>query len=320
MPAPPPATPFAHLVYDWLVQLDPAVFDEQAIPEARASLAGVREHAELLSSWYSDHPTQTRSEARIHDAFEAITAEFPGADGLSEERLAWLDLRERVSPMYEAYALALKSTGARVQHLHPTNYLRSAVHLASGVTMVTLFQFVFTQRTAFWSATAFVVWAWSLEAARRYSPLVNRWCMVFFGPIARDHERYRVNSATWYGTALWVLSVTAFGPAGVLGLLCLAVGDPVAGMVGRIYGQTRIPGGKSLEGSAAFALVSAAVGYAYLLVFQWTLAPLHILLLLAVIAGIAGSITELLSTRIEDNFTIPVITSWVGQVALWALN
>ncbi|MEZ4315900.1 MAG: hypothetical protein R3F61_00275 [Myxococcota bacterium] len=317
MPAPPPAPPFAHEVHAWLVMLDPVVFQEAQIPAAREALAVVEAKGRELALWFADHPAHKRGEIRLQHAFEAVLAELPKPDDVGPTRMDWLTLRENVSPMYEAFALSVKSEGGRARHLHPTNYKRSAVHLASGLTVVAFFQFVFTPTTAFWSASAFVVWAWSLEAARRVSPTVNRMCMWFFGPIARDHERYRVNSATWYGTALWVLSFTAFGPAGVLGLLALAVGDPVAGLIGRTYGQIRIPGGKSLEGSVAFAFVSMIAGYAYLVAFQWTLAPLHILFLLAVIGGVAGSIVELLSTRLEDNFTIPVLTSWVCQLAMW---
>ncbi|MCB9675823.1 MAG: hypothetical protein H6737_11940 [Alphaproteobacteria bacterium] len=320
MPAPPPSVPLAQEVYEWLVLLDPGVFDEAGVHEARLTLAAVHEKAARLRDWFAANPSTKTGQIRVQNAFEALMAELPAADAVGTEVMDWLVLRERASPMYEAFALSVKSAGGRVRHLHPTNYKRSAVHVASGLAVVAAFQFLFTPETAFWTASAFVVWAWSLEGARRVSPAVNRACMWFFGPIARDHERYRVNSATWYGTALWVLSITAFGPAGVLGLLALATGDPVAGLVGRTYGQIRIPGGKSLEGSAAFAFVAMIAGYVYLVLFQWTLAPLHVLFALSVVAGVAGSITELLSTRLEDNFTIPVITAWVGQGALWLLT
>jgi dolichol kinase len=320
MAVPPPAPAFADAVYAWLVQLDPATLEVDGIPEAKSALEGVHELAAALSDWYGANPTRNGTEARTESAFQGVVAALPQPGTVGATRLDWLTVREQVSPMYEAFALALKSAGGRARHLHPTNYLRSFVHLMNGLAVVAAFQFVFTPTTAFWTATAFVVWAWSLEGARRVSPTVNAWCMKVFGPIARDHERYRVNSATWYGTALWVLAVTAFGPAGVLGLLCLAVGDPVAGLIGRTYGQIRIPGGKSLEGSLAFALVSTAVGYTYLLLFQWTLAPLHILLSIAIIAGVCGALIELVSTRLEDNFTIPVFTSWLVQLALWLLT
>lgn len=314
-----PSSAYADQVLAWLVALDPLRFGDAEVPLARDGLTELRRQAHDVRAWFVAQAFSARADLRVVAAFEALDATLPDPASMPADRLAWLDAREAIAPLYEAYARALTSCGGRARRLHPTNLKRSAVHLASGLMVVAAFQWLFTPSSAFWTATAFVVWAWSLEAARRVSPRVNAWCMVVFGPIARDHERYRVNSATWYGTALWVLAVTAFGPAGVLGLLALAVGDPVAGLVGRRYGQIRIVGGKSLEGTLAFALAAVVAGYAYLFVFQAGLAPLGTLLGLAFVCGVAGALVELLSTRLEDNFTIPVVTSWVGQIGLYLL-
>lgn len=308
------AAQFGSLTYDWLAGLDPAKFTEDDIGPAREGLVRLREAGDALFLALGTHPPSALE--RLNTDFTTLRESLPDPADVPEERVAWMDLGVELSPLYEAFALSLKASGGRARHLHPTNYLRSVVHLASGLAMVAMFEFVFTQRTGFLTALAFVVWAWSLEGARRVSPTVNRWCMVFFGPIARDHERYRVNSATWYGTALLVLTVTAWGPAGVLGLLALAVGDPFAGLIGRSYGETRLFGGKSLEGTVAFALAALTVGDLYLLAFHGDVGSPFFLLGLAAVAGVAGAITELLSTRLEDNFTIPVVTGWVCQLVL----
>lgn len=315
-----PSSAFADQALRWLGDLDPGVFDASRVPLARDGLFALHASAGELRAWFAAQQFTARADLRVVAAFEAMIEPLPEPRSVGGDPYEWLALRELVAPLYEAYARALLSRGVRALHLHPTNVKRSAVHLASGLLVVAAFQFVFTPVSAKWTALAFVVWAWSLEGARRLSPRVNALCMAFFGPIARDHERYRVNSATWYGTALFVLAFTAFGPAGVLALLALAVGDPVAGLVGRRYGQIRLWGGKSLEGSLAFALSASVAAYLYLLAFQWTLAPVGVLLALALIAGVTGAVVELLSTRLEDNFTIPVFTAWVGQGALALLT
>lgn len=310
------AQTFASTTYLWLVGLDPASFPVDGIAEAREGLQTVQDAALVMLRALDGVDDPSSELVRLLTDARTLTTALPAAAAVGPNRTDWLDIRVEVSPLYEAFALALKDAGGRVRHLHPTNYKRSAVHLASGLLVVAAFQFVFTQGSAVITAGAFVVWAWSLEYARRVNPTVNRWCMVFFGPIARDHERYRINSATWYGTALFVLSVTAYGPAGILGLLALAVGDPVAGIVGRSYGKTRLWGGKSLEGSAAFAASAAAVCFAYLSVFPPAGSGTGWLVAVALVAGVAGSIVELLSTRLEDNFTIPVLTAWVSLLML----
>jgi dolichol kinase len=304
------ATTFAQRTYRWLVGLDPASFPVDGVPEARAGLAKVLDASAALDA--SFETTLDPALDRLKTDARTLQDALPAVDALGNLRTEWLDARVEISPLYEAFALALKEAGGRAKHLHPTNVKRSLVHLASGLMVVAAFQFVFTPTTAVLTAGGFVVWAWSLEYARRVNPTVNRWCMVFFGPIARDHERYRINSATWYGTSLLVLALTAYGPAGVLGLLALAVGDPVAGIVGRSYGRTRLYGGKSLEGSAAFAASAALLCFVYLLAFPPVGLGIGWRLLAALVAGVTGAVVELLSTRLEDNFTIPVLTAWVS--------
>lgn len=308
------ATAFAHRAHGWLVALDPASLDQARIPAAREQLDAVHETARALAADLEGD--EDPRHAHLAADFQALRDALPVPAAVGEDPLAWIDLRIEVAPLYEAFALAVKHAGGRARHLHPTNYKRSAVHLLSGLAVVFAFEVVFTAWTGLLAALAFTVWAWSLEGARRVSPTVNRWCMAFFGPIARDHERHRVNSATWYGTALLVLALTAYGPAGILGLLCLAVGDPVAGLIGRSWGDTRIWGGKSLEGTVAFALASLTVGYVYLVFLHGGLGGPAYLLALAALAGVTGAVVELLSTRLEDNFTIPVVTAWVVELAL----
>lgn len=302
MAPPSDAARFAELLYRWLAFLDPGGFQgtDDQLSSALEQLEQVRTAGQAVPNGASDIAVFAQA---VRDV---LPAQAPS------ERIGWLEVREAVAPYYDDLARALREAGQRARDLHPTNYKRSLVHLASGLAVVGAFVFVFTPFSAKVTATSFVVWAWSLETARRLSPTVNAWCMWFFGPIARDHEHYKINSATWYGTALMVLAFTAFGPGGVLGLLALAVGDPAAGIIGRRYGRIRI-GGKSLEGSLAFALASALAGAAYLFAMG-SRDPLE-LCGVSLLGGAVGAVVELLSTRLEDNFTIPVFTAWALQLA-----
>lgn len=302
MASPNPPEQFSRLMYAWLASLDPGRF--RGTPEQITSATEGLEDLKRRAA--GDHGSDA-----VATAWSAVGELLP--ETAPTERLGWLELRDALAPSYDDLARAVRAKGGNARTLHPTNFRRSLVHLLSGLAVVFAFVFVFTPFSAKVTATAFIVWAWSLEAGRKLSPTVNAWCMWFFGPIARDHEHYKVNAATWYGTALFVLAFTGFGPGGVLGLLALAVGDPAAGIIGRRFGRIRL-GAKSLEGTAAFALSSALAGSIYLFL-TGSRDPVE-LIGIALLGGVAGAVIELLSTRLEDNFTIPVGTAWVLQ-AVW---
>ncbi len=306
-----PLTRALRRAHGWLHRLDPARHLPGTTDAQRSELALLREELDTLLPLLDADPALADTARALRSFRDAL----PRDATVPEDRDGRDALYRALAPRYEAAARAARRAGARTPFLRPTNHLRSAVHLLSGLAVVIAFETVFTPTTARWTAGAFTVWAWSLEAARRVSPTVNRWCMAFFGPIAREHEYHRVNAATWYGTALLVLAFTAYGPAGALGLLGLAIGDPVAGYVGRTYGTIRVLGEKSLEGSLAFALASAFAGYLYLVALHPEVTNPFAL---AVLTGITGAVVELLSVRLEDNFTIPVFTAWAAQLALLA--
>jgi dolichol kinase len=131
--------------------------------------------------------------------------------------------------------------------------------------------------------------------------------MVFFSRIAHPGERYRVNSSTWYATALVLLASFASPRAAEVGILVLAVGDPAAGVIGRAIGRIPLRANRSLEGTLGFVLVAG------LLVVAWLLAFDHLTtsatLIVAFTAAAAGALAELGSTELDDNFTIPLVSA-----------
>lgn len=82
----------------------------------------------------------------------------------------------------------------------------------------------------------------------------------------------------------------------VLGaLIVLVYGDGFSTLAGKSFGKTRLPNNKTLEGSAAGVIVSAA-----LLANFFTLP-------VAIITAIVGMLAELLP--IDDNLTIPIASA-----------
>lgn len=93
-------------------------------------------------------------------------------------------------------------------------------------------------------------------------------------------------------------------PATMASLAVLGVADPVAALVGRRWGRHRLRAGRSLEGTVAFA-VSGALVAALALLAAGGLSGMEVALF-ALLAGVVGAIAELVTTRLDDNLTIPV--------------
>jgi len=300
----------ADVVHALLMDLDPAR-TQSVTPEIRQlHLQQCQQSAaSLTSSWSAVEPEHQRADSHLHQACTQLNHALTASTAPAQPG-QWLDLRDHLSPFYEAMVTALRRHGERVPTLHPTNYRRTIFHVLSGVAVVAAFELLLTQRLAIAVAAVFCVFTWSLETARRFSPSFNVLMMKLFKPIARDHERYRVNSSTWYGTALLLIAITAPNVAGMLGILALAVGDPAAGYVGRRWGRFRIVGGKSLEGTLAFMAAALLCGLVYVGVSHHLTLISTAFLVLPAVAAVVGALTELLAIHVDDNLAVPLLTAW----------
>jgi dolichol kinase len=202
-----------------------------------------------------------------------------------------------------------------VVRMRPMNLPRSFFHVGSGI-LIVLASVLFEGPTLLAIAASFAALGWALEGTRRIWPRWNSVLMRVFRPVAHSHEAHGVNSATWYVTAWAFLLVTTHEQAANVG--ALAFGDPVAGIVGRRLGRRKLLKGKTLEGSLAFLVATAVVGAAYLL---WlggvAIGPA---LATAAFAGLVGAVAEMLSTRVDDNLSVPLLAGWASALALALLH
>lgn len=129
------------------------------------------------------------------------------------------------------------------------------------------------------------------------------WGKVFqpsVGKIIRFHEQNGDFTGATYILLSSCLAIGLFAkPIAIAAIAYIIVGDSFAAIIGRRYGRHRF-GRKSLEGSAAClvgTLIVAAIGPAYGLEFG-----------LATAGAFVATLTEALSTRIDDNVTVPLLS------------
>ncbi len=303
-------------LYDVLRSVDPARFREDLALAARARLARVeerlRELAHAVERAGAAHPLGVRL-GELRDALSTST-DAEGVRDLSEE---WRQLRERLVPLYEALAQALRAEAIHVPSLRPTNYRRTTFHMLSALGVMMLLEVLLTPRGTILVSGCFAIPAWGLEIGRRFSPRLNVLLMRFFAPIAHPHEAHRVNSSTWYATALFILSwFEATAPAAVA-VVVLGFADPIAALVGRRFGRRELINGRTLEGSGAFWAVGTLVAFITLRVWH-TAVPAPAALAIACGAAFVAAVAELVSRRVDDNFSVPLAGA-AGAAAAAAL-
>jgi dolichol kinase len=228
----------------------------------------------------------------------------------------WDAWRRAALPAYEAFAATVRASGGEARSLRPSNPVRAAFHVAGGTTTAMLVEHVLPLEWLVPVAAFFTALAWGMELSRRLDPRINRFLMALFGPVAHAHEAWRVNSATWFSTALLLVAAMGSPIAAVVAFLVLGWADPAAGIVGRRFGRVRLVHGRSLEGTLTFAAVGTLV--AYLALWMWhPELSVGAALAIAAAGAVPAAVAELFARRIDDNLAIP-LTAAVGVLAATA--
>ncbi|MEI8258421.1 MAG: hypothetical protein WCJ30_22320, partial [Deltaproteobacteria bacterium] len=237
-------------LYALLRLIDPASFRDEADAEARSRLEQITRRAHSLLGRADESPAPvTTPTGTLRERVRGVLTAVEGAPAAAPtaSRAFWVRFQREVHPAYEALADALRSGHAVAPVLRPTNYARSLFHVASALAAVAVLALAPSRAWMIAAATAFFTSAWTMETSRRFSDRANDGLMKLFGPVAHAHERYRVNSATWYATALMILALTVRPTLAAAAVAVLGFADPAAGLVGRRYGRTRLRAGRSLE-------------------------------------------------------------------------
>lgn len=298
-----------------LREFDPAAFREELSAGLRERLGDLSSRlAELLA----ESPTD-RALRGLHDRLAEVKRSLDEQAGrLSARGRNWRAAHRQLQMTYQQLAEGLRRYEVHVPALRPTNYLRNVFHAAGGLVAVALVEFVLAPQTMLWVAFAFCTYAWSMEALRRRSPAINARLMALYGRVAHPHEWHRVNSSTWFTTALLLLALTGRPILCAMACAVLGLADPAAALIGRRFGRTRLVNGRSLEGSATFFMVGLTASAAITIgLHDIAVGPA---LLASGAAALVAALVELFSRRIDDNLTIPLATAGAAWAAFALLG
>lgn len=135
-----------------------------------------------------------------------------------------------------------------------------------------------------------------LDLVRLRMPAVNRTFFRVFRIFASPREAGGVASSTWFVLGAFLAHAIFPAPYAAAGLVVLALADPSASVVGRLWGTIRLGKG-SLQGTAVFVLV--AFGALFVLLGD----PLRTAL---VAVGVA--LMEIVPDLVDDNLVVPLTT------------
>lgn len=130
---------------------------------------------------------------------------------------------------------------------------------------------------------------------------------VLLTPIIRDHEIKGGFTGASYILTTSTITIALFPkPIAIAAIVFIIIGDTAAALIGRRFGKHRLIGKKTFEGSFACLVSLAAVSF----VIPGLPTPVGL------IGAFVATLAELLTGKIDDNFTVPISS---GFVMLWIM-
>lgn len=168
-------------------------------------------------------------------------------------------------------------------------------------------------------------------------PKINKFLVKQFGFVIRESEVDSWNGIVFYLAGLALVFTIAPKDISVISLLLLSWADTAASTFGRQFGKytPKLAPGKSLAGSLASAFTGLVLCYLFYGYFvpryaqynfpgdiYWTAETSHLSIhTYALVCAFSASLSEAIDIAgIDDNFTIPVLSSVLLSGAVWAFH
>lgn len=192
--------------------------------------------------------------------------------------------------------------------------LRKLWHISTG--SIGLFFFLKSgEETQFWAfiTLAIALTGFVVDIARaRYAPF-NYVVIKLMGPLMRRSEKEGLSGLPFYALGVSLSLFFYSKDIAILSVMFLVFSDPLSSFFGVLYGKDKIMPNKSLQGAVAGFFTC------YLITLFYTMNNATLgnnILIFAVVAGLIGALSELVSAfNIDDNLTIPVL-SGLGMTVL----
>ena len=182
-------------------------------------------------------------------------------------------------------------------------WARKTIHLSSALLPILYYHF-FSRRQFFFIVTVLLGIALLTEFLRFKNKKFAITFYKLFGNMLWKQEYHTLTGSTTFLIGALVSTVLFPKSITVTVLLFLTFGDTIAYFVGNTIGKIKIFGEKTLEGAIACFLMS----------FLIVLIIPDIKLWHGILGALIASIVELLPWRIDDNFSIPIISGALLQL------
>jgi len=192
---------------------------------------------------------------------------------------------------------------------------RKLVHVSLGLFFLYLFVYAGLSAIGLWSvAGPLLGMVFMIEIIRHLNPRVNEWACHRFKLIMREHEKTRISSASFYILSILIVYFVFPIEVAILTLLFIAVGDPLAGIVGVTWGKRKITEHASWAGSMTCFVFSAVLSGVYAgFLFDHHLMGLS-LIIFSLIGGMIAAFAEAAFKKLDDNLVMPLLSApllWV---------
>lgn len=191
---------------------------------------------------------------------------------------------------------------------------RRLLHMVSGSTVAVAYGLFFTHSQAIQLLGTIACIAYVVDRIRVAYPEIARRLEKITNFFLRAEERLKESSMIPYVIGILLTLLSFPKPIALIAISILALADPMAAIVGILYGKRHWVKEKSLEGSLAFFSISLLCSFAIL--FNLTPNPWWVILGVSLLLSISITAFEMLPIKLDDNLTIPLFVGFVG----WGLS
>ena len=201
-------------------------------------------------------------------------------------------------------AASLNNTSLRLRN--DVHLLRKFWHMGTGVLGLSLYyRGPFDQYQTALVLLAIAIMGFIVESIRMRNEKFNEFVMQVMGPFMRESERNSYSGFVFYAFGVSLSLLLFEEKIAVLSVFFLVFADPISSFFGILFGKEKILPNKSLQGTMAGFFTCYIVSLLYTSYFGHQ--GLNVLLF-ALLGGIIGAISELLSIWADDNLTIPLVS------------